>query len=157
MSGEIEYGKCNTCGKDAPLQRKYYYYDIKCSCCGSRHNGKNYHFEIKWHCANCKPKAPSSIKIVLDNIDPVDLDAKDENYYIGKWLKCLKELPSENEVSCILPGQEIQIKEFVDGTAEGVRVARGIHNGYTFLLFNMNHVESYLKVNWELLPEKTNP
>lgn len=31
--GDIEFAKCDVCGQEAPVSRKYYYYDVKCDCC----------------------------------------------------------------------------------------------------------------------------
>jgi hypothetical protein len=57
MAGDIEYGACEVCYKEAPLSRKYYHYDIKCEC----HSPK--HFEIVRHCKDCTPKEPKTTKI----------------------------------------------------------------------------------------------
>lgn len=61
MSGEIEWGKCDICGKENALHRKYYYYDIQCECCSPTH------FELIRHCKLCasKVKPPREIKVVL--------------------------------------------------------------------------------------------
>ena len=49
--GEIEFGKCEICGKEAPLERTYFYYPIHCECCGSKDkNGQKQHFEMVVHC-----------------------------------------------------------------------------------------------------------
>jgi len=62
MTGEVELGRCSICGKDRPVSRKYYYYDIKCECC----NGKDDdHFEIVWHCNLCKPVPPEIVSLVI--------------------------------------------------------------------------------------------
>ena len=52
MSGNIEYSKCEVCGKEAPLQRTYWHYLIKCEC----HSPS--HFEMVRHCSSCVPKEP---------------------------------------------------------------------------------------------------
>jgi len=62
MSEEIEYGTCDICGKDRPLSRKYYKYDIKCDCCNDKDDD---HFEIVRHCNKCEPKPPRTIKVVF--------------------------------------------------------------------------------------------
>ena len=62
MSGGIEYGKCDMCGKEAPLSRKYYRYDIKCDCCNSK---KDDHFELVRYCSECKPKPPRVVKVII--------------------------------------------------------------------------------------------
>lgn len=58
--GDIEYGYCDVCGKEGPLQRATYYYDIKCEC----HSPK--HFEIVLHCKNCIPKEPRETRITFN-------------------------------------------------------------------------------------------
>jgi hypothetical protein len=59
MSGEIEFGKCDICGKQGVLSRKYYHYDIICRC----HSPK--HFDLVRHCKDCKPVRPMETKITL--------------------------------------------------------------------------------------------
>lgn len=54
---EIEFGKCDYCGKKAPLRRKYFYYDIKCDCHSPRH------FELRYHCKDCIPTVPHETKV----------------------------------------------------------------------------------------------
>lgn len=55
--GEIEVGTCSICStKQVTLSRKYYYYDLDCSCC----NGDK-HFHIVRYCENCEPKPPTAI------------------------------------------------------------------------------------------------
>ena len=66
MCGEVEYGRCDCCGKDALLQRQYFDYDIKCDCCvGDKH------FEMVRHCSNCTPRIKTTIKITLENVTPI--------------------------------------------------------------------------------------
>ena len=60
--GEQEFSKCDICGQDAHVDRKYYYYDVKCECCNSKDSP---HFEIVRHCANCEPKPPRRISLSL--------------------------------------------------------------------------------------------
>ena len=58
--GEIEYGKCEVCGHEAPLRRKYFHYpDIKCAC------HSPCHFDLVRHCGKCKPKQPAYTRIEL--------------------------------------------------------------------------------------------
>jgi len=59
MSGEIEVGHCDICKTPrVHIGRKYYRYDIKCTCC----NGKDDdHFEIVYYCKNCEPQPPRMI------------------------------------------------------------------------------------------------
>lgn len=63
MSADIEYGNCDVCNDKSSLNRKYYYNDIKCSCCNSK---KDDHFEIVRHCNNCEPKAPNNINVSIE-------------------------------------------------------------------------------------------
>lgn len=57
MCGEIEYGKCEICGEEAPLERTYFRYDLKCEC----HSPE--HFELVRHCKGCKPVEPRETKV----------------------------------------------------------------------------------------------
>lgn len=61
MSGDVEFGKCEVCGKeDVSLRRTYFHYDIpgiKCTC----HSPD--HFILIRHCCNCEPKEPQYTKI----------------------------------------------------------------------------------------------
>lgn len=59
--GEIEFGKCDICGKEASLERTYFYYPIHCECCGCKINGENCHFEVVHHCKDCVPAVPTDI------------------------------------------------------------------------------------------------
>lgn len=59
--GEIEFGKCDICGKEVPLERTYFYYPIHCQCCGCKVNGENCHFEVVHHCKDCVPVVPTEI------------------------------------------------------------------------------------------------
>lgn len=64
--GEQESGTCETCQHFGPISRKYYYYDVKCDCCG---NVKNQHFEIVRHCEKCEPKSPEIIKVKMKPVN----------------------------------------------------------------------------------------
>ena len=61
--GDIEVNKCNVCGRETQINRKYYRYDIKCDCCNSKEDD---HFEIVFHCKNCIPIAPKRIVVHLE-------------------------------------------------------------------------------------------
>ena len=61
--GDVEFGKCDICGKETTLNRKYYHYDIKCDCCSPKH------FEIVRHCKDCKPQPPKYVKVYIKPID----------------------------------------------------------------------------------------
>ena len=54
---DIEVGLCDICKEQHTLQRKYYYYGIKCDC----HSPE--HFEIVRHCSVCTPQPPETITI----------------------------------------------------------------------------------------------
>jgi len=60
--GDVEYGKCDICGNDSSLSRKYYYYDIKCDCCNSKDDN---HFEYVSYCDKCEPKPPQKISVYI--------------------------------------------------------------------------------------------
>jgi hypothetical protein len=49
MSGCSEWGKCDYCEYEGPINRHYFRYDINCECCNDNH------FEIVWHCDKCEP------------------------------------------------------------------------------------------------------
>ena len=57
--GEVEYGICEICKKEAPLQRTYWYYAIKCEC----HSPS--HFEMIRHCSDCIPTEPRTTKVIM--------------------------------------------------------------------------------------------
>ena len=61
---DIEYGTCDVCGREANLQRKYYYFNIKCEC----HSPK--HFEMIKYCSDCVPLRPAETTIEI--FDPID-------------------------------------------------------------------------------------
>ncbi|MGN1342763.1 MAG: hypothetical protein ACI4VL_06185 [Bacilli bacterium] len=62
MSGDLEFGVCDICGKNSCLKRKYYYYNIKCECHSPNH------FEVIKYCKQCasKVKPPKEIKVILN-------------------------------------------------------------------------------------------
>lgn len=57
MSGTIEYGTCELCGREAELKRKYYNYATVCTC-----HSQN-HFEVVKYCKDCVPVEPKMTKI----------------------------------------------------------------------------------------------
>jgi hypothetical protein len=61
--GAVEFGKCEICGKEGPLERKYYYYGNTCEC------HSPVHFEIVRHCKDCKPKEPMETKVKFNTED----------------------------------------------------------------------------------------
>ena len=58
MPGDIEHGQCDICKKDADLNRKVYYYPVKCEC----HEPQ--HFEIVRHCKDCEPVEPETTQVI---------------------------------------------------------------------------------------------
>lgn len=64
MSGEVMVGTCDVCGKQhVPLNRKTYYYGIKCEC----HSPE--HFEVVYYCSDCQPEEPKETRIILKTAD----------------------------------------------------------------------------------------
>lgn len=61
MSGCNEWGACQYCGVEGPINRTYFRYGIKCQC----HSPE--HFQIVWHCDKCEPKDPGVGNILLSN------------------------------------------------------------------------------------------
>ena len=57
MSGVIEHGVCEICGKEDILNRRYYRYDIKCECHSPNH------FELVRFCRDCNPKEPQETTV----------------------------------------------------------------------------------------------
>jgi len=57
MSGSVEFGKCEVCGKGTILQRTYWHYNIKCECHSPNH------VEMIRHCKDCVPIEPKITKI----------------------------------------------------------------------------------------------
>lgn len=53
------YSKCEICGEEGVLRRKYFYYDIKCECHSPRH------FEMVEHCILCIPKEPEKTTVYI--------------------------------------------------------------------------------------------
>ncbi len=62
MSGSVEFGKCEICGKEAAMERTYYRYDIVCAC------HSPYHFELIRHCKGCVPKEPKETTVIIRTI-----------------------------------------------------------------------------------------
>lgn len=61
----VEFGTCSICGKKSIVGRKYYYYDIVCTCCIS---SEKKHFEIVWYCPDCTPVPPKKISACMEPI-----------------------------------------------------------------------------------------
>lgn len=84
MSGEVEvyHDKCQHCGKEGLLNRRYIHYDIKCDC----HSPK--HFKIIYLCAECD-------KLSDTEIEPEDMDIIINGYAFSVKTKRLREIISE--------------------------------------------------------------
>lgn len=68
--GEIEFGKCEICGKETALYRTYFYYPIHCACCGCKdESGQKLHFEMVRHCMDCPAPIPKIIKPLCKALD----------------------------------------------------------------------------------------
>ena len=70
MSCDIEFGKCDICGKEENLERTYFEYDINCEC----HSPK--HFELVSHCKDCVPSMPTEThpyRTTITNILPIKI------------------------------------------------------------------------------------
>lgn len=99
MSGDIEYGKCETCGKEAPLQRTYWHYDIKCEC----HSPS--HFEMKRHCAACAPAEPTITSVIMktDSLEPRNCCAvarqQEEREIVERYHKMVREMHETNNIN----------------------------------------------------------
>ena len=65
MCVDIEFGKCDICGKETQLSRTYFVYNIPCQCCGCKEDGMDMHFELVCHCKDCVPDVPNAITPVL--------------------------------------------------------------------------------------------
>jgi hypothetical protein len=84
--GDLEYGLCDICGNDSIINRKYYYYDIKCDCCNSKNSP---HFEIVKHCYNCKPKPPRTITLSYKPMTDDELNVLDRKRKLKKLMKLM--------------------------------------------------------------------
>ena len=73
IMNEIEFGKCEICGKETGLERTYFYYPIHCECCGSKDsNGQDQHFELVIHCKDCPAPIPNEIHPLCKAMDGKD-------------------------------------------------------------------------------------
>lgn len=73
MNGDMMYGRCNCCGKKAPLQRTTFRYPIECEC----HSPE--HCILIDHCENCIPIEPQYTKVEFKTSDlkiPVSIAMK---------------------------------------------------------------------------------
>lgn len=57
--GDIENGKCQICGAEGQINRKYYHYGIRCECHSPQH------FEIVFHCNSCEPVEPKQTTVTI--------------------------------------------------------------------------------------------
>lgn len=61
MSGCIEWGTCQVCNNEGPVNRTYFTYNIKCDCHSPQHS------QIVWHCYKCVPEDPGPGEVVYSN------------------------------------------------------------------------------------------
>lgn len=74
--GEQEFGRCEICGKEASLERTYFYYPIHCECCGSKDkDGQKQHFVIVRHCKDCPAPMPKIIQPICKAADGTERKA----------------------------------------------------------------------------------
>lgn len=74
--GEQELGRCEICGKEASLERTYFYYPIHCECCGSKDkDGQKQHFVIVRHCKDCPAPMPKIIQPICKAADGTERKA----------------------------------------------------------------------------------
>lgn len=79
----IEFGKCDICGLETSLYRKYYRYDIKCTCCNNKNDP---HFEIVKYCHNCKPRPPRTIKAWVEPMTKMEIKFKERSKKLMKLM-----------------------------------------------------------------------
>lgn len=60
MSGDIEHGQCEVCGKEGEVTRTYFTISVNCSCCIDGHH------KMVRHCVSCKPPLPRTLTIHVD-------------------------------------------------------------------------------------------
>lgn len=78
--GNVEWGKCEICGKEGPLERTYFYYPILCECCGSKDkDGQKRHFEMVRHCKDCPAPMPKEIHPLLKSMNNAYVSANITN------------------------------------------------------------------------------
>lgn len=73
--GDIEHAECDMCKKEAPVQRKYYRYPIKCTCCNGKRDN---HFEIVRYCEDCTPQPPKIVKVHIEPSETEELPVEDK-------------------------------------------------------------------------------
>ena len=101
--GDIESGRCDICNKTVnSLERHYYRYAIKCTCCNDINSP---HFEVVRHCKDCKPKPPRTVTAI---IEPSNRPEEDILFF---WY---------NVESGIMPPKFVHVMGYVDGTARCV-------------------------------------
>lgn len=75
---EIEFGKCEVCGKEAPLARTYWHYPINCNCHAPNH------FEMVRHCDSCMPIEPRVTTLTVETKYLSELNNVKQNKVIIK-------------------------------------------------------------------------
>ena len=85
MSGSIEFGICDICKKEKPLQRTIFRYNIKCEC------HSPYHFELVRHCSDCVAVEPKETEITLktDYLKNIDQEIRKEKLEKINSINCI--------------------------------------------------------------------
>lgn len=109
MAGESEFGKCDICKQNKPLERTYYHYDIKCDCHSPQH------FELVSHCLQCRPQEPLVTTIALQTKD-LKLE---ENILLHKNISEYL----RSRITGGLYGLTIGDETFVDGIIKAITVS----------------------------------
>jgi hypothetical protein len=70
MEENTKLGTCDLCNVvfSVPLNKKYYIYDIECTCCT-----QDEHVETVDHCNDCEPKPPSKVVCTVEPIPESEL------------------------------------------------------------------------------------
>jgi hypothetical protein len=77
MSGAVEFGKCEVCGKESTLSRTHFDYPIRCECHSPNH------FEMVRHCDDCTPKEPRETKIILRTENVEECQSCEKTFFSG--------------------------------------------------------------------------
>lgn len=107
MNGECEFGICEICGKEKPLQRTYYRYNLKCECHNSSHS------ELVRHCKDCLPVEPRETRVTLLT-EKLKRQEYDEDYTVIQSM-ILKDIVKERQRQDSIWGEQNHRIEFWTG------------------------------------------
>ena len=120
----IEWGKCEVCGKEGQLERTYFYYNVKCECCGDKNNR---HFEMVCHCSKCPAPVPVHIHPWVKALDGKEYKADICNM-----------LPIQIEGKFIIDKPIIK-KDIMDNSPMEPEIYKGVALfGYTYLYLDFH-------------------